>query len=71
MIDGHNDINSATPKGFRLGFGIFMVFFYVAIGIVFLMNLFKITEGISIAVGCLLIVYGIWRGYRLIRAVKE
>lgn len=70
MIDGNNDITSATPKGFRLGFGIFMVLFYVAIGIVFIMNLFRITEGISIAVGCILIVYGIWRGYRLYRGLR-
>ena len=70
MIDGKNDINSATPKGFRLGFGIFMVLFYVAIGIVFIFNLFKITLGISIAVGSILIVYGFWRGYRLVRGLR-
>ncbi len=70
MIDGKNDINSATPKGFRLGFGIFMVLFYVAIGIVFLLNLFMITPGISIAIGCILIVYGIWRGVRLFLGMR-
>lgn len=70
MDNRHRDITSAQPKGFKLAFGIFMVLFYVAIGIVFLLNLFKIEVGISIAVGCILIVYGIWRGYRLIKGLK-
>lgn len=70
MIDGRNDINNAQPKGFRIGFGIFMIIFYLGIGIVFLLNLFNIASGISIAFGCVLIVYGIWRGYRLIRGLR-
>lgn len=66
MTEGNNDIKSATPKGFRLVYGIFMVIFYLVVGVVFILNLFKLnSQGISIAMGCVLIVYGIWRGVRL------
>lgn len=71
MSEERKDINSSTPKGFRLGFGIFMVLFYVAIGIVFILNLFKSNfEGLFIALGIILIIYGFWRGFRLIRGWK-
>lgn len=66
MINKQDDYRSAQPKGFRLAFGIFMVLFYLAIGISFILNLFKINSNtLSIAFGCLLVVYGVFRGYRL------
>lgn len=72
MIDGSNDYNSATPKGFRLAFGIFMVLFYIAVGIAFILNFFKLnSDGISTSLGIVLIVYGIWRGVRLYIELKR
>lgn len=56
------------PKGARLGFAIFMVLFYVAFGILCIMDVFNFyTPGITITLGIILIIYGIWRGYRLYR----
>ncbi|MDE5901665.1 MAG: hypothetical protein K2O78_01310 [Muribaculaceae bacterium] len=58
--------NNGTPKGMRLVFGIFMVLVYLAVGVLFLCNLFDIINyGVSIAIGVLLCLYGIYRGYRL------
>lgn len=43
-----------------------MALFYVVVGVLFLCNIFEITnEAITYTLGGLLIVYGIWRGYRL------
>ena len=50
----------------RLVFGIFMVIIYLAVGLLFIFDVFNIdNKTISIVVGGLLCVYGIWRGYRL------
>jgi len=70
MTQRQGDYRSAQPKGFRLAFGIFMVLFYLAVGVVFILNLFGIPhEWISIAFGCILIAYGIFRGYRLYKGI--
>ena len=58
------------PKGMRLVFGIFMVIVYVAVGILFITDVFNIdNDAISITVGSILCVYGVWRGYRLYKGV--
>ena len=62
------DNNSNTPKGLRAVFGIFMIIVYVGVGVLFLCNVFDIIDkGISIAIGVVLCLYGIFRGYRLYR----
>lgn len=54
------------PKGMRLIFGIFMVIVYLAVGILFITDVFNIDNtAISMTVGIILCVYGVWRGYRL------
>ena len=61
-----NQYESGTPKGMRLVFGIFMVIIYLAVGLLFIFDVFNIdNKTISIVVGGLLCVYCIWRGYRL------
>lgn len=61
--------NSAngTPKGARIIFGVFMVLVYVGMGIASLCGAFNsfLPLGIAIALGCLFIIYGLWRGFRL------
>ena len=65
------DNNPNTPKGMRLAFGIFMVIVYLAVGIMFITNIFNIdNNSISIIVGALLCVYGVWRGYRLYKGMN-
>lgn len=55
----------------RIIFGIVMVLIYVAVGILFITNVFNIdNSGISIAVGVILIIYGIWRGFRLYKGMN-
>ena len=61
-----NQYESGTPNGMRPVFGIFMVIIYLAVGLLFIFDVFNIdNKTISIVVGGLLCVYGIWRGYRL------
>lgn len=70
----NNDIDSATPKGAKLAFGIFMILFYIAIGILCIMKVrpFDIIDNtISYVVGGILIAYGIFRGYRLALMMKK
>lgn len=64
MANSMND--PKTPKDARIVFGIFMVLIYLVIGTLFILNIFNIdNQTISIIVGALLVVYGVWRGYRL------
>ena len=60
-------------KSMRLWFGIFMVLVYVGIGLLLIIanKTFEIfTPAISIIVGALLCVYGIWRGFRLYKGMN-
>ncbi|MDE5774268.1 MAG: hypothetical protein K2H86_07410 [Muribaculaceae bacterium] len=64
MANSYN--NPQAPKGMRIVFGIFMVIVYLIVGLLFILDVFNIdNQVISIVVGSILIVYGIWRGYRL------
>lgn len=64
-----NDVNNNNmPKGARLGFGIFMILVYLGVGILFIVDIFRIDNlAVSLTVGILLIIYGIWRGIRLFK----
>ena len=54
------------PKGGRLIFGIFMILVYLAVGLLFIFDVFNIDNiAVSASVGGVLCAYGVWRGYRL------
>lgn len=61
-----SDNNGGVPRGARFIFGIFMILFYIAVGLLFIFNVFDIFNyAISATVGGILCAYGIWRGVRL------
>ena len=61
-----DDPQTGQPKGFRIGFNIFMMIVYIAVGILFFTGFFEsIDTTVSYIVGGLLIAYGIWRGVRM------
>ena len=63
-----NDNMNNLPKGGRMIFGIFMILVYVAVGLLFIFDVFNIDNvAISASVGGVLCAYGVWRGYRLWR----
>ena len=63
-----NDNMNNLPKGGRLIFGIFMILVYLAVGLLFIFDVFNIDNiAISASVGGVLCLYGVWRGYRLWR----
>ena len=67
-----DDPQTGQPKGFRIGFNIFMMIVYIAVGVLFFTGFFNIdNKGISYAVGGLLIAYGIWRGIRMYIVNKD
>ena len=54
------------PKGGRMIFGIFMILVYLAVGLLFIFDVFNIDNvAVSASVGGVLCAYGVWRGYRL------
>ena len=62
----NNDNNNMMPKGARIIFGIFMILVYLAVGLLFIFDVFKIDNtAISASVGGVLCAYGVWRGIRL------
>lgn len=68
-----NNNYKGTPRAMRAWFGIFMILVYVGIGLLFILasKTFTIfTPAISIVVGALLCVYGVWRGYRLYKGMN-
>ncbi len=66
-----DNYSNNQPKGMRLAFGIFMVIVYVAVGALFIADVFNIDNAaISMTVGIILCVYGVWRGYRLYRGLN-
>lgn len=59
----------ATPRkkhaGFRIMFGLFMIFIYVSMGVLVLMGYFDwLPRWAQYGLGTLFIIYGLWRGYR-------
>ncbi len=66
-----NDNRPGAPKGARLAFGILMVIVYVGVGLLFIFNVFDIINyTLSCIIGAILIVYGIFRGYRLYKGTN-
>ncbi|MBO5030103.1 MAG: hypothetical protein J6C59_10895 [Muribaculaceae bacterium] len=66
MNGSQNRNHPGAPKSMRLWFGIFMVLIYIGVGLLFFFDVFSIdNNAISYTVGALLILYGIFRGYRL------
>lgn len=61
-----------APKAARLTFGIIMIIVYIGAGLMFI--LWKpfdiINTAVSCVVGGLLILYGIWRAYRLYKGMN-
>lgn len=71
MANSNYNSDPQSPKGMRIAFGIFMVIFYFAVGLLFIFDVFNIdNQTISIIVGAVLCLYGIWRGYRLYRGTN-
>lgn len=69
-MEGNRNMNGNTPKGVRLAFGIFMILVYLAVGVLFILNVFNIDNStISIIVGAILCAYGVWRGIRLFKGM--
>lgn len=65
------DNNSNSPKGMRLAFGIFMILVYVAVGIMFFLDIFHIdNNAVSYTIGALLCAYGVFRAYRLYKGMN-
>lgn len=57
---------TGAPRGARFIFGVFMILFYIAVGLLFIFNVFDIMDpALSAVVGGLLCAYGVWRGVRL------
>lgn len=62
-----DDPVTGQPKGFRIGFNIFMMIVYIAVGIMFFTGFFDIgNKTLGYVLGAILVVYGIWRGIRVI-----
>ncbi len=71
MDNNYNE--NRGPKAMRLWFGIFMVMMYVGIGLLLIIanQTFEIFKpAISIVIGVLLCLYGVWRGYRLYKGMN-
>lgn len=73
----HRKSVSNTNMWLRLAFGIFMVLFYVAMGVLLFTPVFDVlfqgmaagVAWIRYLVAVVLIIYGFWRGYRLYKGI--
>lgn len=67
-MESNENKEKKTPMSLRVLFGLMMVFVYVGMGLLILLNFFGWTsELVCRSVGSLLILYGIFRGYRHIK----
>lgn len=65
-MKGSSNSDNPVPQKARLVFGIIMVLIYLGVGLLFILQVFSIwNTAVSVIVGALLCVYGVWRGYRL------
>lgn len=70
MSANPNNNQPQAPKGARLAFGIIMIIVYIGVGLLFIFNVFSVIDAtVGYVIGGLLILYGIFRGYRLYRGV--
>lgn len=68
MMESNENKEKKTPMSLRVLFGLMMVFVYVGMGLLILLNFFGWTSELACRlVGSLLILYGIFRGYRHIK----
>lgn len=66
-----NDNMNNMPKGGRFVFAIFMILVYLAVGLLFIFDVFSIDNtAVSASVGGVLCAYGVWRGYRLYKGMN-
>lgn len=56
-------------KIIRITFGILMIAIYLGMGYLMLSNFFEVPRYVSLSLGILFIVYGIYRGYRLYKGM--
>ncbi|MDE7438043.1 MAG: hypothetical protein K2M93_06105 [Muribaculaceae bacterium] len=70
-MNGYENGNNGAPKGARIAFGILMILIYVGVGLLFIFNVFDIISyTVSCIIGAILILYGIFRAYRLYKGVQ-
>lgn len=64
----NDDMNNNIPKGGRVIFGIFMILVYLAVGLLFIFDVFNLENpAINYSVGGVLCAYGVWRGIRMFK----
>ena len=68
----YNDMNNNIPKGGRIVFAIFMILVYLAVGLLFIFDVFSLGlhPAVNYSVGGVLCAYGLWRGYRLYKGMN-
>lgn len=70
MSTNETQSRSSIGKKSRVAFGTFMVIVYLTVGVLCILDIFSFgNHSISIALGVLLVVYGIWRAYRLAKGM--
>ena len=70
-MENNKQNNSSMNKKLRIGFGLFMIIVYVGMGYLFIKDFFMINnQFISIPVGIVLIIYGLWRGFRMYKGIN-
>lgn len=65
--DSNTRRHPGAPRTMRMVFGIFMIIFYVTIGVLILTGVFNFYgdwEWLRWVSGIILVAYGIWRGFR-------
>lgn len=66
---------TGTPQTMRNIFGIVMIVVYIGVGVLFLTGFFNTImpawPWLKWVVGILLIIYGIWRGYRQFTGIDD
>lgn len=71
-MEGNNSNRPKPARGAIIAYNVFMICFYLAVGIIFILNIFDIIDQtISICVGSLLCAYALFRIYRLYRELKN
>lgn len=67
-MEGNNGNRPGPVKGSNIVFGIIMIIVYIGMGILLCLNMFNFDNAtISIIIGVILCVYGVWRAIRLFK----
>ena len=69
VMSNYSNNRPATPRGARLAFGILMVFIYVGVGLLFILQILPFFNSavLGYILGGLLCAYGVFRAYLLYR----